>query len=158
MLWLSHSYRACWSIYYDDHGFSSNRLRSGSADACSYFNDVPTRPPCIPDYTRVTEADSGSLCKPKHITGAMRSWRSIAMGRRSIQRNTTSDSTAYTMPDLDLALRTVHMTVSAGIGITSRLSPMHVYLFAPEHFLQPHGAQSRFALQSCNTTTQSQYR
>jgi hypothetical protein len=35
---------------------------------------------------------------------------------------------------------------------------MHVYLFASEHFLQPRGADSRFVLQSCNTTTQSQYR
>jgi hypothetical protein len=110
MLWLSRLHHACKSTYCDGDGSSSNAFRSRSADACSQVNNVPTRSSCIPDYTRVTEADSGPFCKPKHIASTMHSWRSLGMGRRSIQRNTTSDSTAETMPDLNLALLTVHMT------------------------------------------------
>ena len=53
----------------------------------------------IADIMRVTKADSGSNCGRKHNFGATRSWRSMGMDQRSIQRNNTSDSATETIRD-----------------------------------------------------------
>lgn len=51
------------------------------------------------DIVRATEADSGSNCGLKHIFAVTRSWRSMGMDQRSIQRNNTSDSATETIRD-----------------------------------------------------------
>lgn len=53
----------------------------------------------IADIMRVTKADGGSNCGLKHNFGATRSWRSMGMDHRSIQRKNTSDSATESVRD-----------------------------------------------------------